>query len=70
MGDILENAKAPVVGLVINDKSGDSERYGYYGYYGYRYYGEDAAEMKPAPWWRRFGARKRKRTSTGSRNGA
>ena len=70
MGDILENAKAPVVGLVVNDKTGQSERYGYYGYYGYRYYGEDAAQMKPASWWRRFGARKRKRKTTGSQDGA
>ncbi len=59
MGDILESAKAPVVGLVVNDKSGQSERYGYYGYYGYRYYGEDAARVHSLPWWRRLVKRKR-----------
>ena len=68
MGDILENAKAPVVGLVVNDKSGQSERYGYYGYYGYRYYGEDQSQMK-LPWWRRFGARKRQKSVNGDRHG-
>jgi tyrosine-protein kinase Etk/Wzc len=66
MGDILENAKAPVVGLVVNDKTGESERYGYYGYYGYRYYGEDSTEMAAVPWWRRPFGRKRKRRSNKS----
>jgi tyrosine-protein kinase Etk/Wzc len=70
MGDILENAKAPVVGLVVNDKSGQSARYGYYGYYGYSYYGEDKSQMKPLVWWRRLFGRKQRHKNTGNRDGA
>ena len=70
MGDILENAKAPVVGLVVNDKSGLSARYGYYGYYGYSYYGEDKSRMKPVVWWRRIFTRKQKRAGNGNGDGA
>jgi tyrosine-protein kinase Etk/Wzc len=70
MGDILENAKAPVVGLVVNDKTGESERYGYYGYYGYRYYGEDPAELASGSSWQRLRARLRKKKSNSHQNGA
>lgn len=62
MAEILEVARAPVVGIVVNDKSGSSlERYGYYGY---RYYGEEGAGTGAGTAWWRFGrnrtARKRR----------
>jgi tyrosine-protein kinase Etk/Wzc len=42
MAELLGSARAPVAGIVINDKSGRTrERYGYYGgkHYGYGSYG-------------------------------
>lgn len=58
MRETLATVQAPVAGLVVNDKSGKGESYGYYGGrygygYGYGYYsdGDQAAAAKP--WWRR-----------------
>jgi tyrosine-protein kinase Etk/Wzc len=66
--EMLNTVKAPVAGIVLNDKTGLAERYGYYGnkyyassyygygYYGYQYYGEDDKKSKKQPkkWWKRF----------------
>ena len=67
--EMLDIVSAPVAGLILNDKTGLAERYGYYGnkyysssyygygYYGYQYYGEDEKKTKKKPtkkWWRRF----------------
>jgi tyrosine-protein kinase Etk/Wzc len=53
--DILNAVEVPIAGIVINDKAGKGESYGYYGYdYGY-YYGDDD-DNKPdrKPLWRRL----------------
>ena len=67
--EMLGIVNAPVAGVILNDKTGLAERYGYYGnkyysssyygygYYGYQYYGEDEKKTKKKPskkWWRRF----------------
>jgi len=56
--EILASAQSHVGGFILNDKTGDSERYGYYGSgYGYRqgYYSDDNAGAKSAnKWWRIF----------------
>jgi len=56
MRETLEGVNAPIVGMIINDKSGKGrEGYGYgyyggkYGYYGYGYYGYGYHEDKPEP---------------------
>lgn len=56
MRETLEGVNAPVVGMIVNDKSGKGrEGYGYgyyggkYGYYGYGYYGYGYHEEKPEP---------------------
>lgn len=56
MRETLAGVNAPVVGMIINDKSGKGrEGYGYgyyggkYGYYGYGYYGYGYHEEKPEP---------------------
>lgn len=68
MAELLGSVRAPVAGLIINDKSGRTrERYGYYGGkyhrhgygygfgYGYSYYSDDRKKpRKKAPWWRRI----------------
>ena len=46
--EMLDMVKAPIAGIVLNDKTGQAQRYGYYGNkyysysygYGYSYYGE------------------------------
>ena len=61
--DVLTDLKAPLAGLVLNDKSSSSGK-GYYGYYRYgysrygyyytpEYYGEDEARKKK-PWLKRL----------------
>lgn len=59
MAELLANVKAPVAGIIVNDKSAHNrERYGDYygyGYYGYGYYGEDENPTKTVKsWWRRL----------------
>lgn len=58
MVELLRNVQAPIVGVVVNDKSGKSrERYGYYGssYYDYSYYGEEEkASSGKRSWWRKM----------------
>ncbi|MCM2358016.1 MAG: polysaccharide biosynthesis tyrosine autokinase [Geobacteraceae bacterium] len=63
MREMLATIQAPVAGLVVNDKTGRGESYGYYGGryyrygygYGYGYYGEDDSAAKAKkPWWRRL----------------
>lgn len=51
MAEVLETARAPVVGIVVNDKKGSRPEH--YGYYGYHYYGEERTGARvSAPWWR------------------
>jgi tyrosine-protein kinase Etk/Wzc len=66
--EMLSVVKTPVAGIILNDKTGLAERYGYYGnkyyassyygygYYGYQYYGEDDKRSKKQPkkWWKKF----------------
>jgi len=57
--EILTSAQSHVSGFILNDKDGDSERYGYYGSgygYGQGYYNDDRdGENKSAKkWWRVF----------------
>lgn len=70
MREMLAAIKAPVVGLVMNDKTGCGESYGYYGGkyyrygygygYGFGYYGEEEkAAKRKKPWWSRFSNKKR-----------
>jgi tyrosine-protein kinase Etk/Wzc len=61
MREMLANIQAPVAGLVVNDKTGKGESYGYYGGgyyrygYGYGYYGEeDSAGKGKKTWWRKL----------------
>ena len=61
--EMLLGINAPLAGVVINDKTGQAERYGYYGgrYYGYyghgyNYYGDDTAANKTQQkqWWKKI----------------
>lgn len=54
--EILAGVGAPIVGMVINDKTGKAERYGSYGsYYGYgSAYGEEEGAAVKKQWWKRF----------------
>ncbi len=61
--DMLNSIGAPIAGIVINDKTGQTERYGYYGGkyygyygYGYGYYGEDkpSTKKKRNGWWKKI----------------
>ena len=65
--DMLHAIGAPIAGIVINDKTGQTERYGYYGGkyygyygygygYGYGYYGEDkpSTKKKRNGWWKKI----------------
>jgi tyrosine-protein kinase Etk/Wzc len=64
--DMLHAIGAPIAGIVINDKTGQTERYGYYGgkyygYYGYgygygnAYYGEEKqTSKKNTAWWKKI----------------
>ncbi len=64
--EMLQSIGAPLAGIVLNDKTGQTERYGYYGgrYYGYGYYGygygyygeEKAAgkKKKSRGWWKKL----------------
>ena len=70
MRETLAHIQAPVAGLVINDKTGKGESYGYYGGryyrygknkgygygYGYGYYSDDekSKSHKKANWWTRL----------------
>jgi tyrosine-protein kinase Etk/Wzc len=61
MGEMLVSVRAPIAGLVINDKSGNSlNRYGYYGNsyngYGYGYgYGEEFdKDREHVSWWQKI----------------
>jgi tyrosine-protein kinase Etk/Wzc len=63
MREMLTTTQAPVAGLVVNDKSGIGESYGYYGGrysrygygYGYGYYSDaETAAGEKVSWWRRF----------------
>jgi tyrosine-protein kinase Etk/Wzc len=63
MREMLTTVQAPVAGLVVNDKTGKGESYGYYGGgyyrygygYGYGYYGdEDSAAKSKKSWWKRL----------------
>ncbi len=54
--ELLQNAGAPIAGVVLNDKSEEGlQKYGYYGekyyrygyYYGYGHYNEEPAKQKP-----------------------
>ncbi len=61
MREMLATIRAPVAGLIVNDKSGRGESYGYYGSnyyrygygYGYDYYGDGRREQRK-PWWKRL----------------
>jgi len=53
--EILNGVEVPIAGIVINDKAGRGENYGYYGYDYGSYYGEEeesASARKPL--WRRL----------------
>lgn len=54
--EILAGVDAPIVGMVMNDKTGKAERYGSYGsYYGYgSAYGEEEGTAVKKQWWKRF----------------
>lgn len=54
--EILAGVGAPIVGMVMNDKTGKAERYGSYGsYYGYgSAYGEEEGAAVKKQWWKRF----------------
>lgn len=54
--EILAGVDAPIVGMVMNDKTGEAERYGSYGsYYGYgSAYGEEESASAKKQWWKRF----------------
>ena len=54
--EILAGVNAPIVGMVMNDKTGKAERYGSYGsYYGYgSAYGEEEGAAAKKQWWKRF----------------
>jgi tyrosine-protein kinase Etk/Wzc len=67
--EMLDMVHAPVAGIVLNDKTGQAERYGYYGskyygssYYGYgyyrqTYYGEEdktKTKKEAKKWWKRL----------------
>jgi len=61
--EMLDMVKAPIAGVVLNDKTGQAERYGYYGHkyysysygYGYSYYGEkDDTKKESRKGWKRF----------------
>ena len=62
--EMLDMVKAPIAGVVLNDKTGQAQRYGYYGNkyysysygYGYSYYGEKEEANKAAKkkGWKRF----------------
>jgi tyrosine-protein kinase Etk/Wzc len=56
--EILTSAQSHVGGFILNDKAGNSERYGYYGSgygYGQGYYSDESDKEKSArKWWRVF----------------
>jgi len=53
--EILNAADVPIAGLVINDKAGRGEHYGYYGYnYGGYYGDEEGKPLVRTPLWRRL----------------
>lgn len=54
--EILAGVDAPIVGMIMNDKTGKAERYGSYGsYYGYgSEYGEAEGSATKKHWWKRF----------------
>lgn len=53
--EILNGVEVPVAGIVINDKAGRGEHYGYYSYdYGYYYGEEEDASQGKRPLWRRL----------------
>lgn len=52
MREMLATVKAPVTGLVINDKAGHGKSYGYYGESNGYY--EDNDMDKSSPWWKRI----------------
>lgn len=54
MKEMLVSTHAPIAGIVVNDKTGRGEAYGYYGYgyRGYGYYSDEAMPKKQA-WWNR-----------------
>jgi len=62
MREMLDAVQAPVVGLVVNDKTGSGESYGHYGGkyyryqygYGYGYYGEEENKSKKATFWKKW----------------
>lgn len=45
MREALTCVNAPVAGLILNDKTGKGENYGYYGYYGYGYYSQEEVDL-------------------------
>jgi len=64
MREMLATVQAPVAGLVMNDKTGSGESYGYYGgrYYRYRYgygygdgyYGDEEKKTKKVACWKKW----------------
>lgn len=52
--EILASVNAPIAGMVVNDKTGTAQQYGYYGsYYGYGYvYGDEENATRHEPLWR------------------
>jgi tyrosine-protein kinase Etk/Wzc len=57
MKETLSNIKAPVAGLVLNDKTGKGESYDYYGKgyeYGYGYYSDENGTQGKKPFWKKI----------------
>jgi len=52
--EVLNSVGVPIAGIVINDKSGKGEHYGYYGYNYGNYYDEENAKPVRKPLWRRL----------------
>ena len=61
--ELLQNAGAPIAGVVLNDKSEEGlQRYGYYGekyyrygyYYGYGNYHDNAPSREKVAWWKKL----------------
>ncbi len=62
MREMLDTVQAPVAGLVVNDKTGSGESYGYYGgrYYRYQYgygygdYGDEETSARKTTFWKKW----------------